>query len=239
MKSAGRPAAAGAAGVLTREWLAGDDMLRMVARSSPGLRLLSAAERAASLERALALRPTPGQGVWIFAYGSLIWNPAIEIDQTRPARIQGWHRRFCLSVSAGRGSPEQPGLVLGLDRGGACRGLALHVAEEKISHELPLLWRREMVADSYAPRWVALHDAGGVFGHAIAFTVRRDRPGYAGGLSEAELVARLASARGALGSSAEYLLHTREGLRRLGIRDPYLEHLARAVEGALVRPPGP
>jgi cation transport protein ChaC len=180
-------------------------------------------------------RTEPDGGAWVFAYGSLIWNPAIHYVERRFARVHGWHRTFCLSTIAGRGSPDVPGLVLGLDRGGCCTGAAFRIAEECLEEELRLLWRREMLSGSYRPRWVPVRDeAGTVYGHAIAFTIRRGGTYYVGGLAEDEVVRRLAKARGALGSSAEYLFQTRDGLRSLGIVDRRIERLAEQVE-ALVR----
>jgi len=219
--------------VITREALQDDAMRRMVAASAPDMRILTDEERAASLNATLAQRPEPRDGVWLFAYGSLIWNPALHFDQRRLARVHGWHRSFCLSTQAGRGTPANPGLVLGLDRGGACTGAAFHVPETLIADELSLLWRREMLSGSYRPRWVRVWDADRVpFGHAIAFTIQRDGEHYAGGLAREDIVRRLASACGALGSSADYLFHTRDGLRSLGIFDKGIEDLARRVEQA-------
>ncbi len=219
--------------VITREALRDDAMRRMVAASAPDMRLLTDEERAASLDATLALRPDAGEGVWLFAYGSLIWNPALHFDQRRLARVYGWHRSFCLSTQAGRGTPDNPGLVLGLDRGGACTGAAFHISEELMQDELSLLWRREMLSGSYRPRWVRLRGADGApYGHAIAFTIQRDSENYAGCLSRDDIVRRLASACGALGSSADYLFRTRDGLRSLGIVDAGIEDLARRVEQA-------
>ena len=216
---------------ISRAMLEAGGIDRMIGDGIPGLVLLTEAERAASLAGLLARRPgPPGGGAWVFAYGSLIWNPAINYVERRFARVYGWHRSFCLSTLAGRGSPELPGLVLGLDRGGACTGAAFLVAEDAIAAELPLLWRREMLSGSYAPRWVAVRDERGTpYGHAIAFTIRRDGSWYAGDLTEAQVIRRLASARGALGSSADYLFRTRDGLRSLGIIDPRIERLAQEV----------
>ena len=218
--------------MLTREMLEAGGILQMIAETSPTLRVLSEAERAASLAATLAERPAGVRdGVWLFAYGSLIWNPALHFEERRVARIQGWHRAFCLSTIAGRGTPEALGLVLGLDRGGACVGAAFRVAEAVLQTELTLLWQREMVSGSYAPRWVTVWGAdGAVFGSAIAFTIRRDGPYYAR-LERGELVRRLSTAAGPLGSSREYLCKTRDGLRSLGIRDRWVEGLAREVEG--------
>lgn len=225
--------------VLTRDLLRGGGMLHMVAHCAPTMRLLTDEQRAESLRRTLAARPADaGCGVWLFAYGSLIWNPALRFTGRRTARVHGWHRRFCLSTIAGRGTPETPGLVLGLDRGGACMGAAFHIAEEVVEEELTLLWQREMLSGSYAPRWVPLRaSGGGPFGHGIAFTVDRAGPFYAGALNEDEVVRRLATAQGALGSSADYLFHTRDGLRSLGVRDPAVERLAARVAHARAKHP--
>jgi cation transport protein ChaC len=219
--------------VITREALRDDAMRRMVAASAPDMRILTDAERAASLEATLAQRPRDcdGDGVWLFAYGSLIWNPALHFDQRRLARVHGWHRSFCLSTQAGRGTPANPGLVLGLDRGGACTGAAFHVPAALMADELALLWRREMLSGSYQPRWVRVRGADRApFGYAIAFTIHRDCENYAGDLPREDMVRRLASACGALGSSADYLFRTRDGLRSLGIVDRGIEELAKQVE---------
>ena len=220
--------------VITRTALQDDALSRMMAASAPGLRILTDAERAASLAATLACRPdlsgAGGNGVWLFAYGSLIWNPALHYDERRLARVHGWHRSFCLLTRAGRGTPDNPGLVLGLDRGGACTGAAFRVAEPLVQEELSLLWRREMLSGSYQPRWVRVRGVDGVpFGHAIGFTIHRGGENYAGALTEAEVVRSLATASGALGSAADYLFRTAEGLRSLGIADPRIERLARQV----------
>ncbi len=228
-----KPAATETNHVITREALRDDAMRRMVAATAPDMRLLTDEERAASMDATLGLRPDAGEGVWLFAYGSLIWNPALHFDQRRLARVHGWHRSFCLSTQAGRGTPANPGLVLGLDRGGACTGAAFHIPETLVQDELALLWRREMLSGSYRPRWVRVRGADGApFGHAIAFTILRDGEHYAGCLSRDDIVRRLASACGALGSSADYLFRTRDGLRSLGINDAGIEDLARRVEQA-------
>lgn len=169
--------------------------------------------------------------IWVFAYGSLIWNPMIEYAARRMAVVPGWRRAFCLKVRSGRGSPDNPGLMLGLMPGGACTGVAFLVAEELVEPELDLIWRREMVAEGYIPRWVPLLDEAGVaYGHGIAFTINPGGPSYCGDLPLDEQVQRLATAAGGLGSAAEYLLRTRDGLREMGIEDEFVEELSRLVE---------
>ena len=218
--------------VITRALLEAGGVDAMVARSNPELRLLTEAERAESVRQTLDARP-PGEPVWLFGYGSLIWNPAVLFEDRRVATVRGWHRAFCLSTRAGRGTAENPGLVLGLDAGGECKGVALRLAEAGLANELGLLWRREMLAGSYVPRWLALEDAAGaVFGHAIAFTINPAADQYTGALTKEAIIRTLATARGELGSCASYLFRTHEGLIAEGIVDPELEQLVSAVQAA-------
>lgn len=210
--------------VLTRELMAAGGVAAMIAREAPGMRILSDEERAASLAETLACRPEGP--VWLFAYGSLIWNPTIQSLESRVVHVRGWHRAFCLSTRAGRGSPDNPGLVLGLDEGGACTGVAYRVAEDILEAELELLWRREMVAGSYIPSWLEAEDAdGNPAGPVLAFIMNHDSEQYAGCLERAEIIRRLATAAGTLGSAADYLYQTCDGLRLNGIPDADLEML--------------
>ncbi len=221
--------------VITRALLEAGGIDAMVARSGSGMLLLTEAERAESLRQTLAARP-PGEAVWLFGYGSLIWNPAIHFAERRTATIQGWHRAFCLATRAGRGTPENPGLVLGLDAGGSCSGVAFRLAEEGLETELGLLWRREMLAGSYVPRWVDLLDeAGARFGCAIAFTVNTAIEQYAGDLTQQAVIDRLATASGELGTAADYLFRTCAGLHAVGIPDAELDQLAQTVAAAQTR----
>jgi len=119
------------------------------------------AERAESRARILA-GIEPDEDIWVFGYGSLMWNPAFHYLERRPALLHGWHRSFCLWTPLGRGSPDAPGLVLGLDRGGSCCGIAYRIAAADRDTELALLWQREMVADGYTPRWAAVRCREGI-----------------------------------------------------------------------------
>ncbi len=179
-----------------------------------------------SLTATLAAKPK-GAGWWVFGYGSLLWNPLFPIAEARPATVHGLHRRFCLRSLASRGTRERPGLVLGLERGGACRGVAFRLPSALALDELHLLWRREMVVGSYRPVWVRVR-AGERALTALAFAVRRDHPQYAA-LSMDEQANTIAHACGAFGSSCEYLTKTRSALAEHGIVDGYLERLAADV----------
>jgi glutathione-specific gamma-glutamylcyclotransferase len=181
----------------------------------------------ASLTATLTHRPK-GAGWWVFAYGSLLWNPLFPFAEARRASLHGLHRRFCLWSLASRGQPQAPGLVLGLDRGGSCRGVVYRLPAPCAIDELHLLWRREMVADSYRPTWVKLlADDRELI--ALTFVVRRNHPQYAGKLALARQVEVLDRACGAFGSSLDYLERTRVALVSHGIVDPYLEKLAAHV----------
>ena len=215
---------------LTREVLLQGGLGERLRAANPEVRLLTEEEREANLAELLDQRPEAGGGVYVFAYGSLIWNPAIHITGRVLCRALGWHRAFCLATKGGRGTAETPGMLLGLVEGGDCVGAVLHIAEEAVQQELSLLWRREMIAAGYIPRWISVETPQGeTLGEAIAFTINPDGPSYCSPLPEAELVRRIAVARGPMGTAAEYMFRTRDGLRALGLTDPMLEHLGELV----------
>ena len=184
-------------------------------------------ELAASLAVTLRRKP-PGTAWWVFAYGSLLWNPLFPFKEARPATLQGRHRRFCLWSLASRGTSNQPGLVLGLDRGGSCQGVVYRLPARGAKDELMLLWRREMVLGAYHPLWVTVRCGESPL-VALAFVVDRKHRQYTGKLTLGEQAEVLASAAGAFGSSADYLERTRVALITHGVVDPYLERLATLV----------
>lgn len=215
--------------VLSRRFLQEDRLRGVLRRANPGVVMLTDAERAASLAAILAARPAAGGGAWLFCYGSLLWNPTIRADGRRVVVADGWRRAFCLATRAGRGSRDNPGLMLGLKTGGSCTGVALHIAEAELAPELELLWRREMVTGSYTPAWLPVRDPDGApRGAALAFTINPASPNYAD-WPEEKVVASLATAGGELGTCADYLFRTRDGLRGAGIADPLIERLSDAV----------
>ena len=180
-----------------------------------------------SLTAIFASRPK-GAGWWVFAYGSLLWNPLFPFAEARPAVLRGLHRRFCLYSYASRGTPDQPGLVLALDRGGACTGVVYRLPAAVAMDELRLLWRREMVTGAYRPRWVRVRSGEREL-HALTFSIRHAHPQYAGKLALDEQARVIAASKGAFGSSLDYLERTRVALVTHGIVDPYLEQLAGKV----------
>jgi cation transport protein ChaC len=216
---------------LCREDLMANALRRALEQSPLAPELLSETELEASLQEALA-SPHREPDVWLFAYGSLIWNPVLEFDERVVATAHAWHRSFCLWSRVNRGTPERPGLVLGLDRGGRCTGVAYRIPTRIAEQELRLLWRREMLLGSYTPRWVLVtHEKRTI--RAITFVVRRDRSGYAGRLAAETIVDRLVHARGTIGTGIDYLRQTIDGLAAIGIRDPNLMHLDALIRARL------
>jgi cation transport protein ChaC len=169
--------------------------------------------------------------VWVFAYGSLIWKPAYEFVEIRTGRLHGWHRAFCLGWNTRfRGSVENPGLMLALDRGGACKGVLYRMPPGREAENLHTLARREMSfkPSPFPPRWVSVATADGPV-RAITFCIDRNSGRYVGGLDEERIADVLARAVGARGSMAEYLYNTVDHLERLGIHDPHLWRLQEMV----------
>jgi cation transport protein ChaC len=189
--------------------------------------LLSDEQLAHSLASVLGAR-TPGKPMWVFGYGSLIWSPTFHFVERRVARARGYHRGFYLWSKVNRGTPERPGLVLGLDRGGSCGGVAFRVEESVVEQELSLLWRREMVLGTYVPRWVSV-EMEQQPARAIAFVVNRATPNYAGRLTDERIVSVALQAHGHYGACADYLLRTAESLEQHGIPDRRLDRLARLL----------
>lgn len=193
----------------------------------PTTRFMTAEERKRQLADILARAPQP-QRVWVFAYGSLIWNPAFHFVERRSALVHGFHREFCLWARAGRGSPAQPGLMLALERGGSCYGVAYRLPPRHVATELDVVWRREMLTMAYRPVWVNVRTAKGVE-RAIAFAANRSHERYVRELEAEAIVHYLATGAGPLGRCRDYLFDTVAHLEQLGIHDRRLEALALRV----------
>lgn len=219
---------------LTREDLLDPGRRQHLLSRYPWLRMLSEAELQESLQSILD-QHAPGEDVWIFAYGSLIWNPTFQFGERRVGTLRGYHRRFCLWAHIGRGSPERPGLFLGLERGGQCGGIVFRIPADIARAELELIWRREMLTGAYVPRWVRVDTPEGPV-RAVALLINRRYGLYAGRLDEGTVVAALASAEGRLGRCSDYLFNTLAHLEAEGIRDRMLRRLARAVEAVAGQP---
>jgi cation transport protein ChaC len=181
------------------------------------------------LIRARELKPPQGRDFWVFAYGSLMWRPGFEFVEACPALLRGYHRAFCIASTHYRGSPEVPGLVLGLDRGGACRGRAYRIAAEQAAKVARYLHEREMVGGVYEPRWLKIKTPRGER-TAAAYVADRQNEQYAGKLPDDQIVAAIRRGVGVAGSNRDYLRSTVEHLDELGIADGPLHRLLRRVE---------
>jgi len=182
------------------------------------------------------------EDLWVFGYGSLIWRPGFDFVERREARLVGAHRALCIYSFVHRGTPEQPGLVLGLDRGGICRGVAYRVAAARRRETLDYLREREQVTSIYLERirqvWLKSDpgrpEAPDQVG-AVCYLVDRSHRQYAGRLSLEEQLRLVAHAHGQSGPNRDYVLATVAALEEMGIRDRELHRLAERLHGGHVQ----
>jgi len=171
-------------------------------------------------------------GFWVFGYGSLMWKAGFEFTARRKARLEGYHRRFCLDSITYRGTPENPGLVLGLDEGGMCEGIAYQVAASVAEETYRYLHDREMSNYSYREEYLPILLEP--FGEservpALCYVMDPAHPRYAGGLDLTAQAERIARCAGPMGPNAEYLHNTMDHLREMKASEPELEELERMV----------
>ncbi len=195
---------------------------------------LTEAEQDAVAERIHA--ESGGEPLWVFAYGSLIWKPTFDPAERRRATAVGWHRSFCMELTGWRGTPEQPGLMMALDRGGRCDGVALRLSDEARLEELKRVVRREIVAeeDLDMVRWIPVETGQGRL-RALVFWAGPTGKGISLKLPLERVAWVLARACGHAGSCAEYLYNTVSHLEELGIRDKNLWRLQELVADEIVR----
>ena len=166
--------------------------------------------------------------LWVFGYGSLMWRPGFEFIEQVPARLIGEHRALCVYSFDHRGTPEKPGLVLGLDRGGACRGIAFRVAEKLRGQTIDYLRAREQTTNVYREvmRSVWLEDSARRRVSALAYVVDRGHVQYAGRLSLADQLRHVQQGHGRSGNNRDYVLSTVKAIEAQGFRDQQLHQLA-------------
>lgn len=173
---------------------------------------------------------TDSDDLWVFGYGSLMWNPGFAfVEQTR-ARVFGYRRALCVHSHVHRGTAESPGLVLGLDLGGSCLGMAFRIAPEDREAVIAYLRERELVTHVYKERLLPLRLADGRTVTAVAYVIDRAHLQYAGALQADEAALIVAHARGRSGENVDYVMNTLEHLRAMGIRDHWLEEVGRGVQ---------
>jgi cation transport protein ChaC len=193
------------------------------------------------------LSPPSGEDFWIFAYGSLMWNPGFAFLESHPALVRGYHRAFCVESTHYRGTRERPGLVLGLDRGGACRGRAYKVCRTQGKTVADYLHEREMLSGIYEPRWLKvalLPTAGSPMEvppprdsprsparviKAVAYVVDRRHESYRR-LPPERMVVQILQGSGTTGTNVAYLENTVRHLDELGVADGPLHDLLRLIE---------
>ena len=170
----------------------------------------------------------------MFGYGSLIWRPGFEFIERRQARLVGAHRALCVYSFVHRGTPETPGLVLGLDRGGNCRGVAYRVASSRRADTIAYLRAREQATMVYREetRAIWLDSDPKLRVEALCYTVDRGHPQYAGRLSLEQQIHHVWQGHGRSGNNRDYVLETVKALEELGFRDIELHRLAERLKGA-------
>lgn len=169
--------------------------------------------------------------LWVFGYGSLLWNPEFAVAEQVPALLEGFHRAFCMRSIHHRGSEAEPGLVLALaaHAGASCEGLALRAADGTEAATLQALRERELVSSAYVERLVPLALSDGRQVTALAYVIEPDHPQYCGGLALEEQAQIIARAVGGRGPNTEYLFNTVAHLGELGVQDGELDWLAERV----------
>jgi cation transport protein ChaC len=173
------------------------------------------------------------EDLWVFGYGSLIWRPGFDFVERVPARLTGMHRALCVYSFVHRGTPEKPGLVLGLDRGGACRGIAYRVSAARRQETIAYLRGREQVTNVYreAMRRVTLLESDRPQVRALVYVVDRGHPQYAGRLTLAEQLHHVRQGHGQSGPNRDYVVSAVNALESLGCGDPDLHLLAERLKG--------
>ena len=188
-------------------------------------------ERLASLK--IAMKDwRPGQDLWIFGYGSLIWRPEFAFAEQRAASLKGYHRSLCLWSRINRGTPETPGLVFGLEQTGVCQGMVFKISAQNVEQTFDAVWKREMGTGAYLPSWLECETQQGNVA-AMAFVIDSGGPAYVKQPPEDDLVEIICRAHGTYGSCFDYVTQTSESLKAAGISDEQLATLTERLRQRL------
>ncbi len=171
------------------------------------------------------LELAPRGDLWVFGYGSLMWSPGFRYRGKSPAKVHGYHRSFCIYSTRYRGTPQRPGLVMGLCRGGSCWGMAFRIAAAQAPRVLAMLHHREMRNRVYHPRFVRVRVRGGREVRALAFVADARHAQFAGDLSLRRTAQLIAQGRGERGRNIDYLSATLAHMHEIGVRDPHLDRI--------------
>ena len=174
----------------------------------------------------------PDGDLWVFGYGSLMWRPGFEFVSRHKALVRGYRRRLCIASHVYRGTPERPGLVLGLDEGGECEGVLFRVEASRREATLAYLRERELVNYVYLETIVPALSPDGQTHDAVTYVADRVHGQYAPPMPKAKLLEIIRGGRGISGDNADYVLATHDHLAELGIEDEELSWLAAALRGA-------
>lgn len=178
----------------------------------------------------------PGaEDLWVFGYGSLMWDPRFDHVESVPGRVHGYHRALCLLSVRNRGTPDKPGLVVALDRGGSCRGIAFRVAAPGVAATRAYLWQREMYTNAYRPLTVPLRLDDGRRVPALTFAAAPGHPQHCRPATPEHAAALVLQGRGTYGTSLDYLRNVIHHLDAFGIPDGPLHHILALAEAAVAR----
>ncbi len=175
------------------------------------------------------------EDLWVFGYGSLMWRPGFDYVESALAWVHGYHRTLCIFSHVHRGTPERPGLVLGLDRGGSCQGVAFRVAAANREKTVDYLRERELVTSVYLEKTVGVRFAEGGYANALAYVVDRSHRQYAGRLPYEEMIKLIAEGVGINGDNPAYVRNTYEHLLQLDIHDAELAAVVRRLDQSSCR----
>lgn len=167
--------------------------------------------------------------LWVFGYGSLMWRPGFDYEEVSHAKLFGLHRRLCIYSHFHRGTPERPGLVLGLDKGGSCAGMAFRVGGDKREKTIAYLRDREMINGVYTESFRKVYLAGGAQVSALCYSAVRDHVQYAPRMRHEEMLKWVKGAKGKSGPNEEYVISTADKILQMGAKDKALEKLSNAL----------
>jgi len=191
----------------------------------------SSEELAVSREAFLAARPASAADIWLFAYGSLIWNPTLQFAERAKGKLRGWHRSFCMHLIAGRATLEQPGRMLSLEPDGYVEGIAYRLPREASDDELAAIWLREMITGAYVPQWLDIELDDGRIQPAVVFTASTQPQHWCPDSSPEAVASSIGAAAGPLGTNIDYVRLLATALVSEGFKDDYVDRVLALLPG--------